>query len=278
MTRTTSASTGEHSLRSSRTATRGSRSSGRDVGLFYPLDDEGFPDFVQTAVAPNDLLLSKLEYNPAVRSFSAAVGRARLYQLSPLECRKPGVSTPNADIDLHGGNLPALVAYIQANHPAAWASVLLAMRRIVPSLVDVSTTFTHDRRLTLQFHEEGVGRPWTSEDVSDGTIQSLAVFTALFDPLNPLAIIEEPENSVHPWIVRTFVDACREVATKQTVVTTHSPALIDYLTPEEVMLVCAAMGEPRLRALCPCSNCMRCGSGRRAKSPSSSCWIADCSR
>ena len=52
-----------------------------------------------------------------------------------------------------------------------------------------------------------------------------------------MSVIEEPENSVHPWIVRTFVDACRFVHAKQVIVTTHSPVLISHLKPEEVSIV-----------------------------------------
>jgi predicted ATPase len=123
-----------------------------------------------------------------------------------------------------------------------------SMRNIIPGLSEVRTGFTHDRRLTLQFVEAGVGRPWTSEEVSDGTIQSLALFTVLHDPRAPLVFIEEPENSVHPWIVRAFVDACRNTK-KEVVVTTHSPALIDYLKPDEITLVWRDAGRTELRRL-----------------------------
>jgi predicted ATPase len=39
---------------------------------------------------------------------------------------------------------------------------------------------------------------------------------------------------VHPWIIRNFASACRRVRAKQVLVTTHSPVLLDNVTPEEV--------------------------------------------
>jgi predicted ATPase len=138
-------------------------------------------------------------------------GRRRGAVPAPLECRRAGAPTPNPDLDVHGANLPAVVDHMQRHSPRVWMKLVEAMRHIVPGLQEIRTGFTHNRLLTLQFVEEGTGRPWTAEEISDGTIQSLALFAAVFDPRTPLAFIEEPENAVHPWIVRSFVDACRAV-------------------------------------------------------------------
>jgi predicted ATPase len=183
------------------------------------------------------------------RYLARTLGNTRLYKLNPLECRRPGVMTPNPDLDRYGNNLPGLVAYMQRNHHKAWAATLQAMRDIVPGLEDIRIAFTQDRRLALQFVEKGVGRPWTSEEVSDGTIQSLALFAVLHDPRISLVLIEEPENSVHPWIVRAFVDACRAAKDKQIIITSHSPALIGYLKPDEVTVVWRTQGRTKLQRL-----------------------------
>ncbi|MCA1702526.1 MAG: AAA family ATPase [Actinobacteria bacterium] len=218
----------------------------------WPLPSTDFQRFVNeqftSTVGSTSLMLPSL-FSDVINLYSQSLSRARLYQLAPLECRRPGVSTPNAEIDLHGGNLPALIAYMQRHHKRPWQQVLQAMRRIVPDLETVRTGYTHDRRLTLEFVESDVGRPWTSDDVSDGTIQSLALFAALFDPRSPLAVIEEPENSVHPWILRVFADACRAASYKQTILTTHSPALLDYLRPEEILLAWRKDGRTHLAPL-----------------------------
>jgi len=218
-----------------------------------PLQDPDFHRFINQqfrgTVGPTSLIVSTMAFSDLLNVYTQGLARARLYQLAPLECRRPGVSTPNAEIDVHGGNLPALIAYMQRHHKRAWNQVLQAMRRIVPGLQKVNTSYTHDRRLTLEFLESDVGRPWTSDDVSDGTIQSLALFAALYDPRSPLAIIEEPENSVHPWILRVFVDACRDASYKQTILTTHSPALLDYLRPDEILLAWRKEGRTHLSPL-----------------------------
>ena len=215
-----------------------------------PLVDDFFIEsYLTPRVAATDLLADRLGFSPLGRQTFDNLGATRLFRLTPVECRKSGSPTPNPEMDIHGANLPAVVRYMQRNQTDAWNSILDAMRRIVPGLEDIETDFTPDRRLALQFVESGTGRPWSSTEVSDGTIQSLALFTALFDPRVPLVLIEEPENSVHPWIVRTFVDACRSVPGKRVLVTTHSPALIAYLKPSELTVVWRRNGRTEIRPL-----------------------------
>lgn len=123
-----------------------------------------------------------------------------------------------------------------------------SMRRVLPELEDIDTAFTQDGRLTLQFYESGVGRAWNAHEVSDGTIQSLALFCVLFDARTSIVAIEEPENSLHPWIIRVFIDACR-ASGKQVFVTTHSPVVLDQLQPSEVRVVWRAGGRTNIQPL-----------------------------
>jgi predicted ATPase len=175
--------------------------------------------------------------SPALRQFERALSRSRVFQFSPLECRRSGVPTPNAQLDRHGGNLPALVFHMQRHRKASWRRTLDAMRRIIPGLDRIEVAFTSDRRLTLQFFEHGVRRPWTSQEVSDGTIQALALIASVNDARTPVAVVEEPENSVHPWIVRSFVDAITDGDTKQVIITTHSPIIIDHVAPNQIVVM-----------------------------------------
>jgi len=131
----------------------------------------------------------------------------------------------------------------------AWDQVMSVMRRVVPNLDDIRPGFTSDRRLALRFYEEGLSRPWSSEEISDGTLRSLALLATLFDPRSRLTLVEEPENSLHPWVIRQFVEACRQVRDKQVILTTHSPTLLDCLEPHEVVVVSREDGYTRLRRL-----------------------------
>lgn len=217
----------------------------KEIGLFR----SDFYEQFSGRIRPTELLYG-LPVDPIEATFKQAMGNMRLYQLVPLEGRKAGVPTPNAEVDTHGQNLPALVWFLRKNDRDAWGLIMEAMQRIVPDLQDIKTEFTPDRRLALQFVERGVRRPWSAEDISDGTIQALGMYTAIFDARASLILFEEPENSVHPWIIRNFVDACREASTeRQIILTTHSPALLSYLNPKEISLVWKRGGRTNIKPL-----------------------------
>ncbi len=194
---------------------------------------------LEDKVDTTTLLINYVGFHPVIYQFRQVLSAIRIYQISPLELRRPGVPTPNPSLERFGENLPGLVDYFRKRAKPAWENILDAMQQIVPDLDDIDTEFSVDRRLALQFKESGVGRAWNANEISDGTIQSLALFCALYDPRSSLVFIEEPENSVHPWIVRVFLDACRKASSegKQIIVTTHSPALLQQARPSEVKII-----------------------------------------
>ena len=172
------------------------------------------------------------------RGFAKSFGSLRVFQLDPRSCRESGIPSPNPDLDRSGRNLPVALDHLKKEHPEEFARVLDMARRVMPTLEDIETGWTHTRSLALFLRERGVLQPWTSEDVSVGTLQTIALLVAAFDPGTPLVVIEEPENSVHPWALRTLAEAFRLASEKkQILLTTHSPILIDQLKPEEVWVV-----------------------------------------
>jgi predicted ATPase len=180
-------------------------------------------------------------------SFSQTVGGMRAFQISPTKSREFGVPTPRPELDRYGENLPAVIDTMQKRNKSAWKSVLQSMRAILPDLKRIDVDYTHTRRLGLFFKEEGFGRSWSVEEVSDGTVQTLALLVAIFDPDSTALVIEEPENSVHPWIIRNIIDACREASKeKQIMITTHSPIVMNAVKPEEMWVIWRSQGESRI--------------------------------
>lgn len=166
----------------------------------------------------------------------------RVFQLSPHTSRLSGVASPRAELESHGENLPGAADYLRKNHADAWDQVTTAMRSIMPTLEEVAIAYTEDRRLAVQFREKGVGRPWNTSEMSDGTIQTFALLVAIFDPRASILVIEELENALHPWILRQLLDLCRESA-RQILLTTHSPVLLNYSSPSAIKLMWMVDGQ-----------------------------------
>jgi predicted ATPase len=200
------------------------------------------PDIIEeTFLPPTDLIVHLLRgVSPIVRYVVDKMAQVRIYRSNPLACRDSGKQIATSELASDGKNLAALVQFLKTEHHRAWDRVRQALVEVAPELDDVKVEADEDGRLALRFVESGVNRPWTATQISDGTIRMLSLFGALYDPRWPVQIVEEPENSAHPWAIRVFADACRDATQhsgKQILVTTHSPVLIDYVRPEDIFLV-----------------------------------------
>lgn len=209
---------------------------------------EGLSDFV---LPPTELLFVMPFFRPrVVGRFTSWIKNFAVFQLSPDVSRHPGVPTPNPHLSARGENLPAVIDWMQRKQPKDWKSILQAMRDIVPELQDISVNYLHTRTLGLFFHEAKIGRPWTAEEVSDGTIRALSILVACFDPRNTALIVEEPENSLHPWIIKEIMTHLRRLSEKKLVmVTSHSPVVLNMLSPEQVWVIYKTDGETNIKPL-----------------------------
>jgi predicted ATPase len=189
-------------------------------------------------------------YTSLIGAFIDAMARVRVFQLSPTKTREFGVPTPRPELDGTGTNLPAVVDLLQKNNPEQWAQIIRAMRAILPNLSSIDVDYTSGRTLGLFFAEKGFGRPWSVGEVSDGTVQTLGLLVAIFDPRYSALVLEEPENSIHPWIIRQVMDACKSAsAQKQILITTHSPLVMNAVRPEELWVMWRSGGESHLDAV-----------------------------
>lgn len=167
-----------------------------------------------------------------------------VHQFSPQISRTPGAPTPNPKLTSYGENLAALVDWLKRQHPKRWDEIETSMQQIVPGLESIGVEFSPNKLLVLTFKDERSNRPWTSEEVSDGTIQTLAILCCLADPRISALFLEEPENSVHPWIVRQLARHFTKHSVKaQTIVTTHSPIILNAVSPEQVWVCFKEDGE-----------------------------------
>jgi len=88
--------------------------------------------------------------------------------------------------------------------------------------------------------------------LSDGTLRALAILTALETvPEHSRMVIEELDNGVHPSRVKLLVDTIWECSHRRNLnvlVTTHNPATLNGLTPEQLDCVVICHYDPREQA------------------------------
>ncbi len=93
--------------------------------------------------------------------------------------------------------------------------------------------------LAMTWKDKNFSKPLYMHQLSEGTLRFLWLVTLLQSPdLTAVTLIDEPEVSLHPELLRLLADLMREAAQRtQLIVATHSDRLIRFLKPEEV-LVC----------------------------------------
>ena len=104
---------------------------------------------------------------------------------------------------------------------------------------------------TLVIYEKGTKKPFTKDLLSDGTFNILALLTAVYQSDEPQFLcIEEPENGLHPHVIRSLVDffraACEEKG-HYIWLNTHSESLTRQLKQEEIIVVDKINSETKIK-------------------------------
>jgi predicted ATPase len=92
--------------------------------------------------------------------------------------------------------------------------------------------------VTLGWRERGYTRSFFANELSEGMLRFLWLATLLQAPELPTVIlIDEPEVSLHPELLRILTELLREASERtQLVVATHSDRLVRFLHPEEIVV------------------------------------------
>jgi len=103
-------------------------------------------------------------------------------------------------------------------------------------------------QVTLAWYERNLQAPLYPNQLSEGTLRFLWLITILLSPSAPaLTLMDEPEVSLHPELLKLLAAILQDVsASRQIIVATHSPDLIRWLEPGEVLVVEKAEGHTSL--------------------------------
>lgn len=145
-------------------------------------------------------------------------------------------------LDSRGHNLANLFNTLSRTDQSMYVE---AFTRLVPMYSDVKVRAIQGK-VRLQFLDRWQNDFWYEPDqVSDGTMLTAALVALCFQQDAPtLAVIEDPDHGLHPYLQRHVVEMLRklskgEVGSKpiQIVCTTHSQSFLNCLEPEEVCFI-----------------------------------------
>ncbi|MDR3088675.1 MAG: AAA family ATPase [Desulfobulbaceae bacterium] len=92
--------------------------------------------------------------------------------------------------------------------------------------------------LALTWKETSYNKSFYTHQLSEGTLRFLWLVALLHSPELPtVTLIDEPEVSLHPEMLRLLVELFREASSRtQLIVATHSDRLVGFLAPSELVV------------------------------------------
>ena len=180
--------------------------------------------------------LGQLANNPRVKSLRDFIIGWHLSYLSTSDARVVPEAGPQEHLSRTGHNLANVIQFMSEQHPKLLDRVFTTLRRRIPKLETVEPLSLPTGHLLLTVKDAPFDEGVQARYVSDGTLKMLAYLIQLNDPAPPPFLgIEEPENFLHPKLLRELAEECEKATQRmQMVVTTHSPFFIDALEPEQV--------------------------------------------
>lgn len=200
-------------------------------------DDEGRRQQAKDPLLGSETALSALRGTlPEVDAARQLLASWRFYHGFRTDrdapARRPSLAVTAPLLDADGGNLAAVFATL-AHIRGDTTELDAAIDHAFPGARLNVPPPAKDARFSLTFPELA-HRPFTQAELSDGTLQFLALLGALLSyRLPPLIALNEPEASLHPDLLPALARAIgRAAARTQVWVVTHSTALADAISEE----------------------------------------------
>ena len=160
----------------------------------------------------------------------------RSYNFITSEMRRKYPARKKLILDKNGGNLAQVLLSLHNELPKTFDKIEDMLEQAIPQIDELLTPLTDDGLSYVSIKEKGFDSPFDYFQVSDGTLRLLAYITAIASEEAKLICFEEPENFIHPRLFELLVEILKR-SDKQIILSTHSPYLVDWVEPEDVIIV-----------------------------------------
>ncbi len=170
--------------------------------------------------------------------------------LNPESLRQPSLTRGPRSLSPDGGNLPTVLARIQAEDKLAFHIISLDVANLVPGVLRIKVEQDKPSDKYVIYAETLDQRDFSAMVLSDGTLRLLALATLRNDPqFHGVLCLEEPENGVDPLHLKIMARLLRGMVTdfndleqtdeplRQVLVTTHSPSFVSLPDVIDSLLV-----------------------------------------
>jgi predicted ATPase len=160
------------------------------------------------------------------------VSRRAIIRL-PQDLRPVSLPGPNGD------DLYAALYNLRAADAPSFERIEEALQAAFPRFRKLEFPLVGAGKATLAWYQEGFTKPFYPNQLSEGTLRFIWLASILLSPQLPaITLIDEPEVSLHPELLKILAGLIREAAQRtQLIVATHADRLIRWMEPSEVAVV-----------------------------------------
>jgi len=136
-------------------------------------------------------------------------------------------------------NIAPFLLDLKNSAKSAYNQIVDTIRLVAPFFNNFILKPNKNEKVRLRWKQKGSDYPLKPHHLSDGTLRFICLTTALLQPDPPSAIIiDEPELGLHPYAIEILAELIEATARKtQLIVSTQSPALVDYFEPKDIIIV-----------------------------------------
>lgn len=192
--------------------------------------------------------LLPFKHRDALKGLHGLALNFRLYQNLQIWNLRTAGSPATTDLYLHsdGRNAFSLLRNWKAGrreHEERWLFVRDGLRECFPELFEDIEFLVAGQTVTVQFFFRGLREPVAANAAPHGLLVALLHLCAIASiPDHGAAAIDEPENGLHPYAIRTLMDLARARAAAKDLtllLATHSPVVLNTFNtePERVYIM-----------------------------------------
>ncbi len=175
--------------------------------------------------------------DPEFKRIADALREVAVYHIQTEKIRAPQKPANPLPLLEDGSNLASVLRYLKRERSTNLQKILEVLGGITEGVRDISVALIGGHLVTHLEYANKASFPLAQE--SDGTLRMLGLLTALHQGAQrTLVAFEEPELNIHPGVLpvlwNEFIEASQ---TTQILLTTHSPDLIERITPECLRVV-----------------------------------------
>jgi|Deesub1362B_J571_1020462.scaffolds.fasta_scaffold00998_11 predicted ATPase len=221
----------------------------KEVGRCEYIDKKGEKIVEDRSLRTDDLkFYSHSNFlHSSAQKFKKYIESWKFYKFSVPEIRKELDAKKSLNLNETGGNLAQVLHSLLSERPKIFAKIEETLKLAIPEIEELLSPLTEQGKTYVAVREKGFKGKFDYAQISDGTLRLLAFITAI-NLDSGLTCFEEPENFVHPRLLKLVVEILKN-SEKQVIISTHSPYLLDYVNLEDLIIVKKEEGKTKTKRI-----------------------------